>query len=221
MLFISFEFILFLPVVFCLYWFVTGKSLRWQNILLLVASYFFYGWWSYKFLALLALGTLLDYCYGFGVASENKKKAKIFLWLGVINNVGILGIFKYYNFFALQFQKGFEIIGIHTNPVLLHIALPVGISFYTFHGMSYVFDIYRGKQKPVTNFIDYAVFVSFFPLLVAGPIERAHHLLPQIQRKRHFNYKQAVEGCRLILWGIFWGRGRNEGIREVPGRSGG
>src|SRR5690606_23508855 len=149
------------------------------------------------------LSTLLDYSYGFWVASPNRKKAKMFLWLSIINNLGILGVFKYYNFFATEFQQAFEAIGIHTNPTLLHIALPIGISFYTFHGMSYVFDIYRGHQKPVSNFIDYAVFVSFFPLLVAGPIERANHLLPQVQRKRTFRYIQAIEGCRLILWGMF------------------
>ncbi len=203
MLFNSFEFLIFLPIVFCLYWFVFNKSIRSQNVLILLASYFFYGWWSYKFLGLLALSTLLDYVYGFWVASPNRKKAKLFLWLSVINNLGILGVFKYYNFFALQFQSAFEAIGVHTNPALLNVVLPIGISFYTFHGMSYVFDIYRAKQKPVSNFVDYAVFVSFFPLLVAGPIERAHHLLPQVQRARTFNYSQAVEGCRLMLWGMF------------------
>ena len=154
-------------------------------------------------MGLLMASTLLDYLYGFWVASPNRKKAKLFLWLGIINNLGILGLFKYYNFFATQFQQGFELIGWHVNPVFLNIALPVGISFYTFHGMSYVFDIYRGQQKPVKNFVEYAVFVSFFPLLVAGPIERASHLLPQVQRKREFNYTQAVEGCRLMLWGLF------------------
>ena len=174
-----------------------------QNLIVLAASYFFYGWWSWQFLLLLILSTLLDYTYGFWVASPNKKKAKLFLWLSIINNLGILGVFKYYNFFATQFQMGFMALGLHTNPVLINVALPIGISFYTFHGMSYVFDIYREKQKPVSNFIDYAVFVSFFPLLVAGPIERANHLLPQLQRKRSFNYAQAVEGCRLMLWGMF------------------
>lgn len=203
MLFNSFEFLLFLPLVFTLYWFVFNKALRNQNVLILVASYFFYGWWSWEFMLLLALSTLLDYLYGFYVASPNKIKSKIFLWLSIINNLGILGVFKYYNFFATQFQQGFERLGLHTNPVLLQIALPVGISFYTFHGMSYVFDIYRGHQKPVSNLVDYAVFVSFFPLLVAGPIERANHLLPQVQRKRSFNATQAIEGCRLILWGMF------------------
>ncbi len=203
MLFNSFEFLLFLPIVFTLYWFVFNKSLKWQNGLVLVASYFFYGWWSWKFMGLLMLSTALDYAYGFWVASPNRKKSKFFLWLSIINNLGILAVFKYYNFFATQFQQGLELLGLHTNPVLLNVALPIGISFYTFHGMSYVFDIYRGQQTPVKNFVDYAVFVSFFPLLVAGPIERASHLLPQVQKSRVFNYTQAVEGCRLILWGMF------------------
>ncbi|MBS1621112.1 MAG: MBOAT family protein [Bacteroidetes bacterium] len=203
MLFNSFEFFIFFPLVFILYWFVFSKNLPWQNRLLLVASYFFYGWWSWEFMLLLFISTLLDYTYGFWVASPNRKKAKLFLWLSVINNLGILAVFKYYNFFIEQFTQGLDLIGFHTNPVFLKVALPVGISFYTFHGMSYVFDIYRGKQKPVKNFVDYAVFVSFFPLLVAGPIERANHLLPQVQQKRIFSYTQAVEGCRLVLWGLF------------------
>ena len=171
-------------------------------MLILAASYFFYGWWSYKFLGLLVLSTLLDYTYGFWVASPNKTKAKVFLWLSIINNLGILGVFKYYNFFAVQFQLGFSALGIHIDPFLLNVALPFGISLYSFHGMSYVFDIYRGRQKPISDYIDYAVFVSFFPLLVAGPIERASHLLPQVQQRRRFDYTQAVEGCRLILWGM-------------------
>lgn len=203
MLFNSFEFLIFLPVVFLLYWFVFNKHLKWQNALVLFASYFFYGWWSWKFMGLLMVSTVLDYLYGFWVASPNRKKAKLFLWLSIINNLGILCIFKYYNFFAVQLQSLLDIFGLHVNPILLNVALPIGISFYTFHGMSYVFDIYRGDQKPVRNFVDYAVFVSFFPLLVAGPIERANHLLPQVQRRRVFDYNQAVEGCRLILWGMF------------------
>lgn len=203
MLFNSFEFLLFLPIVFALYWFVAHKSLRVQNALILVASYFFYGWWSYKFLGLLILSTLLDYAYGFWVASPNRRKAKLFLWLSIINNLGILAVFKYYNFFAVQFQEMCTSIGWQVHPMLLQVALPIGISFYTFHGMSYVFDIYRGRQKPVAAFVDYAVFVSFFPLLVAGPIERATHLLPQVQNRRIFSSRQAAEGCRLILWGLF------------------
>src|SRR5688572_24813318 len=135
-------------------------------------------------MVLLGISTFLDYLYGFAVASPNRKKAKLFLWLSIINNLGLLGVFKYYNFFATEFQHAVALLGLHTSPVLLHVAIPIGISFYTFHGMSYVFNIYRDKQKPVRNFADYAVFVSFFPLLVAGPIERANHLLPQIQKKR-------------------------------------
>ena len=203
MLFNSLEFFIFLPIVFILYWFVFAQKINWQNALILVSSSFFYGWWSLKLLGLLFLITAIDYSFGFFVASSNKKKAKIFLILCLINNLGFLAIFKYYNFFAIQFQHFFNLLGINTNPFFLNLALPIGISFYTFHGMSYVFDIYRGNQKPVKNFIDYAVFVTFFPLLIAGPIERASHLLPQIQRARIFNYNQAVDGCRLILWGLF------------------
>ena len=203
MLFNSFEFPIFLSIVFLLYWFVFNKNLQHQNLLLLIASYFFYGWWSWKFLGLLAFSTLLDFFYGFGVASPNKSKSKLFLCLGIINNLGFLAIFKYYNFFAKEFLYAAGLLGLHPHPLLIEVALPVGISFYTFHGMSYVFDIYRGIRKPVTNFIEYAVFVCFFPLLVAGPIERANHLLPQVQTVRRFKYSQAMEGCRLILWGMF------------------
>lgn len=203
MIFNSIAFFIFLPIVYFLYWKICNKTLAIQNILLLLASYFFYGWWSKYFLGLLILSTLLDFLYGFGVASRHRNKAKLFLWLSIINNLGILAIFKYYDFFAVQLHLAFTQIGIHFDPYLLNIALPVGISFYTFHGMSYIFDIYKGRQTPVTNFVDYAVFVGFFPLLMAGPIERAHHLLPQVQNKRTFNTVQLSEGCRLIIWGLF------------------
>ena len=154
-------------------------------------------------MGLLILSTLLDFAYGFWVASTNRRKAKFFLWLSIINNLGILAIFKYYNFFASQISVGLSLLNINFNPHLLNLVLPIGISFYTFHGMSYVFDIYRGNQKPVRNFEEYAVFVSFFPLLVAGPIERANHLLPQVQKSRIFNYRQSVQGIYLIIWGLF------------------
>jgi D-alanyl-lipoteichoic acid acyltransferase DltB (MBOAT superfamily) len=203
MLFNSFEFLLFLPVVYILYWFIFNRSLPIQNGLLLVSSYFFYGWWSWQFMGLLMLSTLIDYFYGFGVASTNKKQSKLFLILSIINNLGILAVFKYYNFFITQFKEAMALLHIGVHPILIEVALPVGISFYTFHGMSYVIDIYNGKQKPVRNFVDYAVFVSFFPLLVAGPIERASHLLPQIQIKRSFNLAQSISGIRQIIWGMF------------------
>lgn len=203
MLFSTLTFFLFLPIVFILYWFVFDKLLKWQNALLLFASYVFYGWWSWTFCGLLLLSTLIDYVFGFWVASPSRQRARWFLWLSVLNNIAILFIFKYYNFFAQEFQQGMAVLGWQCNPLILNWALPIGISFYTFHGMSYVFDIYQNKQKPVRSLVDYALFVSFFPLLVAGPIERASHLLPQLQKKRFFNYTQAVEGCRLILWGLF------------------
>jgi len=171
-------------------------------MLVLAASYVFYGWWSYKFLGLLLLSTIIDYSFGFWVASDDPRKRKLFLVLSIINNLAVLAVFKYYNFFATETKVFLEHFGFHVSPYILDVALPVGISFYTFHGMSYVFDIYRNNFRPVKSFIDYAVFVSFFPLLVAGPIERASHLIPQIQTRRTFNYMQAVQGCRLILWGL-------------------
>lgn len=201
MLFNTITYFIFLSIVFTLYW-IASKKIGLQNLILLAASYFFYGYWSTSFLALLALSTILDFAYGFGVSSSKNIKAKLFLWLSIINNLGILAIFKYYNFFAAEFQGVASALGYNLSPSFLNIILPVGISFYTFHGMSYVFDIYYKKQTPITNVIDYAVFVSFFPLLVAGPIERAQHLLPQVQHKRTLNYTQLVQGCRLILWGL-------------------
>ena len=203
MFFNSFDYLLFFPTVFLLYWFVFQRKLSLQNGFLLLASYFFYASWSWEFTGLLLLSTVIDYSFGFLVASKDRKKAKLFLILSIINNLGILALFKYYNFFAEQIQTGFDRIGWEIHPVLLNVALPIGISFYTFHGMSYVFDIYRGQQKATKNFIDYAVFVSFFPLLVAGPIERANHLLPQVQKKRTYSDVQWIEGARLILWGLF------------------
>jgi D-alanyl-lipoteichoic acid acyltransferase DltB (MBOAT superfamily) len=203
MIFNSFEYLLFFPIVFAIYWGLLSNSRPLQNSFLLIASYFFYGFWSVGFAGLLILSTLIDYLYGFGVNSKSKTKSKIFLWLSIVNNLGILGLFKYYNFFVVEFQTLFETFGITLSIETLNIVLPIGISFYTFHGMSYVIDIYRRERKPVKNFIDYSLFVSFFPLLVAGPIERANHLLPQIQKNRVFNYSKAVEGCRLIIWGLF------------------
>lgn len=203
MLFNSIEFFIFFPIVFILYWIVLKKSRQSQNILLLISSYVFYGWCNINFLWLLIGSTVLDYLYGFGVSSKNPIKAKIFLWLCIVNNIGILFVFKYYNFFIEQVHHTFELIGYDFNIKYLTFILPIGISFYTFHGMSYIFDIYNKKQEPIKNFVDYALFVCYFPLLVAGPIERASHLLPQLQSNRFFNYKQAVNGCKLILWGLF------------------
>ncbi|MDX9907284.1 MAG: MBOAT family O-acyltransferase [Bacteroidales bacterium] len=204
MLFNSFEFALFLPVVFLLYWFATGKSLKAQNILLLVASYFFYGSWDYRFLFLLMFSTFLDYFTGIKIHEAKPGRMKTFwLWLSISINLGFLGVFKYFNFFASSFADLLGLFGIQAGFVTLNVILPVGISFYTFHGLSYVLDLYNDRIQPERNYVNYAVFVSFFPLLVAGPIERATHLLPQIIKKREFNYSQAVDGMQQIIWGLF------------------
>ncbi|MBS1594583.1 MAG: MBOAT family protein [Bacteroidetes bacterium] len=202
MLFNSFEFFIFLPIVFISYWYLLRRSLLLQNMFLLGASYFFYGWWDWRFMFLLILSTMIDYGFGLLIYHSERHK-KFYLILSIINNLGILAFFKYYNFFAENFEHMANGLGCQVHPFILNIALPVGISFYTFHGMSYVFDIYRKIIKPERNFVNYAVFVSFFPLLVAGPIERATHLLPQIIRPRKFNYAQARDGMHLILWGLF------------------
>lgn len=204
MLFNSVSFAIFLPIVFILYWFLANKSLKIQNILLLVSSYFFYACWDWRFLFLLIFSTLLDYYTGLKMSeAKNRQHKKIWFWLSIIVNLGFLGFFKYYNFFATSFAELLSNFGLNANPWTLKIILPVGISFYTFHGLSYVIDIYNDRIKAEKNFIDYAVFVSFFPLLIAGPIERATHLLPQIKQKRVFDYTKAVDGLRQILWGLF------------------
>ena len=204
MLFNSIQFAIFLPVVFLLYWFVANKNLRNQNVLLLVSSYLFYATWDWRFLFLLIFSTLLDYFTGIKMSdAKNQSAKKGWFWLSVLVNLGFLGVFKYYNFFAASFAKAFSNIGLHIDPWTLKVILPVGISFYTFHGLSYVIDIYKNRIKAEKNFIEYAVFVSFFPLLVAGPIERATHLLPQIKKSRAFDYLKAVDGLRQILWGLF------------------
>ncbi|SMC96085.1 MBOAT family O-acyltransferase [Pedobacter africanus] len=204
MLFNSINFAIFLPIVFVLYWFVTNKNLKAQNILLLVSSYFFYACWDWRFLFLLVFSTALDYYTGLKIASSEKKSMKKFwFWLSITVNLGFLGVFKYYNFFISSFAEAVGQLGMSFNPWTLKVILPVGISFYTFHGLSYVIDIYKERIKPEKDFVDYSVFVSFFPLLVAGPIERATHLLPQIQKKRSFDYARAIDGLRQILWGLF------------------
>ncbi|WEK21205.1 MAG: MBOAT family protein [Candidatus Pedobacter colombiensis] len=204
MLFNSISFAIFLPIVFSLYWFVARGKLRTQNILLLVSSYFFYACWDYRFLFLLLFSTFLDYFTGLKISgSSNKIQKKIWLWISIGINLGFLGLFKYYNFFARSFAEGVSNLGFNVDPWTLKVILPIGISFYTFHGLSYVIDIYKKRIKPERDFIDYSLFVSFFPLLVAGPIERATHLLPQIQKERKFDYSKAVDGLRQILWGLF------------------
>lgn len=202
MVFNSYQYFIFLPIVFILYWVYFKNSIKQQNFVLLISSYIFYSWWSWKFLLLLILSTLLDYIYGHLVAGSNKNIAKLFLILSLVNNLGILFVFKYYNFFANELIYLLQKMQIHANIKTFELVLPIGISFFTFHGMSYIIDIYTNKQKPLKNIVDYSLFVSFFPLLVAGPIERANHFIPQIQNSRKFNYINSVHGCRLILWGM-------------------
>lgn len=204
MLFNSISYLFFLPVVFILYWFIACKNLKAQNLLLLGASYFFYACWDWRFLFLLMFSTLLDYYTGLKMQdAQNEQRKKFWFWLSIIINVGFLAVFKYYNFFAESFAGLLSGVGLKVNVWTLKVILPVGISFYTFHGLSYVIDIYKNRIQPERNFVDYAVFVSFFPLLVAGPIERATHLLPQVKQKRIFDYSKAVDGLRQILWGLF------------------
>ncbi len=203
MLFNSISFAFFLPIVFALYW-IFRKNFKLQNILLLVASYYFYSCWDWRFVFLLGFSTLLDYFSGLKIEQASNQKIKnIWLTISIGINLGFLGFFKYYNFFADSFAELLNGFGLQVHPWTLQIILPVGISFYTFHGLSYIIDIYKGRIEAEKNLVDYSVFVSFFPLLVAGPIERATHLLPQIKRKRVFNYTQAVDGMRQILWGLF------------------
>lgn len=204
MLFNSFEFLIFLPIVFLIYWLFKNK-LRIQNIIILISSYIFYGWWDYRFLALILISTIIDYTIGIGIQeTKSKNHKKILLFTSIVCNLGLLMFFKYFNFFIDSWVDLLNGIGYKTeNSWTLNIILPVGISFYTFQTMSYTIDIYRNKLKPTRDFISFASFVSFFPQLVAGPIERATNFLPQILNKRNYNKDQILQGVRLIIWGLF------------------
>ena len=203
MFFNSFHFALFLPIVFILYWFVGHKSKINQNYILILASYYFYSCWDWRFLFLLVFSTLLDYVSAIKIEkSKTISERKKWLWLCITINLGFLGVFKYYNFFAKSFADLAHVIGFTASPILLKVILPVGISFYTFHGLSYIIDIYYKRIQSERNFVDYSLFVSYFPLLVAGPIERATHLLPQIKVRRTFNFHKAQEGIYQIVWGL-------------------
>jgi len=203
MFFNSIAFAIFLPIVFFLYWFVFNKTKSTQNALLIVASYYFYSCWDWRFLFLLVFSTFLDYYTGIQIEKgKSEKSRKFWFWLSILVNLGFLGVFKYYNFFAASFSDLLNSAGFKASPILLNVILPVGISFYTFHGLSYVIDIYYKRIKAEYNFVDYSLFVSYFPLLVAGPIERATHLLPEIKVKREFDLEKAKEGIYQIVWGL-------------------
>ena len=204
MIFNSLEFAFFLPIVFFLYWFVCHKNLRLQNFLVLLASYFFYGWWDWRFLSLIIFSTLVDYSIGMALTKNQKAvQRKALLWTSIVVNLGFLGFFKYYNFFLDNFVAAFSFFGQPISANSLNIILPVGISFYTFQTLSYTIDVYKGKLKPEGDFVAFAAFVSFFPQLVAGPIERATNLLPQFPKVRRFSYAKAIDGMRQMLWGLF------------------
>lgn len=204
MLFNSFDFLLFLPIVFLCYWFVF-RQLRWQNLFLVVASYVFYGWWDCRFLILIALTTLFSYASGRLIAryEEHRRWQRAVSTANIVLNLFILGVFKYYNFFAENFAALFRNLGMEVDWVTLDILLPVGVSFYTFQALSYSIDVYRRQLPACKDIIAFFAYISFFPQLVAGPIERATNLLPQFYRERTFNYNKAVDGCRQMLWGFF------------------
>ncbi|MCD4696068.1 MAG: MBOAT family protein [Bacteroidales bacterium] len=204
MLFNSIDFAIFLPIVFILYWFVCNKNRKVQNILLLVASYVFYGWWDWRFLSLIIFSSFVDYLVGQGLSkTDQQKKRKLLLMTSIFVNLGFLGFFKYFNFFTESFADAFTLLGQPIEAARLNIILPVGISFYTFQTLSYSIDVYKRKFEPTKDFTAFFAFVSFFPQLVAGPIERATNLLPQFYKKRTFEYSKAIDGLRQILWGLF------------------
>jgi D-alanyl-lipoteichoic acid acyltransferase DltB (MBOAT superfamily) len=208
LLFNSIQFAVFLPIVFLLYWFVFDRfiskskhQLKLQNAFVVAASYVFYGWWDWRFLLLIAFTSFCSLGSGLLIGkAETKGKAKRWMWLNIVLNLGILALFKYYDFFVTEFAHLFHI---STEGLLLKVILPVGISFYTFQALSYSIDVYRGKIAPTKDIVAFFAFISFFPQLVAGPIERATNLLPQFLKKREFNYDTAVDGMRQILWGLF------------------
>ncbi len=204
MLFNSIDFAIFLPLVFILYWFVTVNSLKLQNLLIVLSSYLFYGWWDWRFLSLIFISTIVDYLVGLRIVNEQIVfKRKLLLWTSIVVNIGFLGFFKYYNFFLDNFQTAFSFFGSDISATTLNVILPVGISFYTFQTLSYTIDVYKKKLTPTKDFIAFSAFVSFFPQLVAGPIERATNLLPQFYRNRTFDSDKAIDGLRQILWGLF------------------
>jgi D-alanyl-lipoteichoic acid acyltransferase DltB (MBOAT superfamily) len=208
MLFNSVVFLGFFGVVYTLY-LSLQRSRRGQNLLLLVASYVFYGYWDWRFLSLIFVSTLTDYSVGLllgktdDVAPADRRLRKALLTCSVAVNLSLLGFFKYFNFFADSFADFLSLVGLKADPVTLNIVLPVGISFYTFQTLSYTIDIYRKKVKPTKNLLNFALFVAFFPQLVAGPIERAANLLPQVERPRRIRLEQVNTGLFLVLWGYF------------------
>lgn len=202
MTFTSLTFLIFLPLVFALYWGIPHR--RSQNVVVLLASYLFYGWWDYRFCSLMLIASVVDYWVGRALQATDRQGWRNF-WIGLslVINLGMLGFFKYYNFFVDSLVQSLQSVGWHVHPFTIQVILPVGISFYTFQTLSYTIDVYRRELKATDSLVDFLAFVSFFPQLVAGPIERASNLLPQFERERRFDYDEAVEGLRQVLWGFF------------------
>lgn len=203
MQFNSIEFLLFFPLVYLTYWYLLRNNLRWQNLFVIVASYVFYGWWNWRLLGLIVFTSLLGWGGGLLIERANRRRAKFLTGLNVAVNLGILAVFKYYNFFAENLVELAESIGVELHISTLNLMLPVGISFYTFQTLSYVIDVYRGQIRATHDICAFFAYVSFFPQLVAGPIERATNLLPQFLERRQFDYGKSVDGLRQILWGMF------------------
>lgn len=204
MLFNSLDFAVFFPIVFIVYWFVVNRKLQLQNLFIVLASFVFYGWWDWRFLALLFSSCVVNYVAGRLLSARNDKPVRrILLWTAVVYNIGLLVVFKYLNFFIGSFVSAFTFFGLNITGGSLNIILPVGISFFTFQALGYVIEVYRRNVEAERNFISFFAFVSFFPLILAGPIERATHLLPQFSQKRTFDYSKATDGLRQILWGLF------------------
>jgi len=204
MTFNSIDFIVFFPIVFFLYWFVLKNSAKYQNILLLISSVFFYCWADWRFLFLILANAFFNFFIGVKIADSTKEKSQQgFFWLGIAFNVGVLGYFKYFNFFYDGFADLFNLFGANLNHSSLHLILPLGISFFTFQTLGYIIDIYNGETKPCRDPLIFLTYVTYFPKIISGPIERAQRFIPQIEKKRIFDFSLAKNGLQQILWGLF------------------
>ena len=204
MIFNSFTFFIFFSVFFLLYWFVFNKNLKLQNLILLIGSYVFYAWWDWRFLSILIASSAINFFLGIYIEkTTNPRYKKIFRWLGLLQGIGGLVLFKYFNFFINSFQEVFATLDININIQTFNILIPLGLSYYTFKTISYLLDIDKGKIKATTDWVSFFTYVSFFPCLLAGPIDKARTFIPQLEKKREFNYDRAVDGLRQILWGLF------------------
>jgi alginate O-acetyltransferase complex protein AlgI len=204
MIFNSVTFLVFFTTFFLLYWLLANRNIKLQNILLLIGSYIFYGWADWRFLSLIIAVSLINFCLGRSIEkSSNPKIRQLLLYIGLIQGIGGLAFFKYYNFFVTSINDSFQILSIHINLQTLNLIVPIGISFFTFRTISYLLDISKGKIVAAKDWLVFFNYVSFFPSLLAGPIDKAKLLVPQLEQKRAFDYSKSVDGLRQILWGLF------------------